>query len=84
MSIGIDLPDNLAALHQDVWKRIKSSTFKKTEFAMNVLAYEPPQQEEVDEGANNGVAQPPWNVPQYISEGLVWLDGQLSQNAEEA
>ncbi|CUI01878.1 ATP-dependent nuclease [Leisingera aquaemixtae] len=84
LSIGIDLPDDLAALHQDVWKRIKSSTFKKTEFAMNVLAYEPPQQQDEEEGANNGVAQLHWNVPQYIFEGLVWLDGQLSQNAEEA
>jgi len=42
LSIGIDLPDGPAELQEAVWKRIKSDTFKNTEFAMDVLAYEIP------------------------------------------
>ena len=77
LSIGIDLPDDPDKLQQAVWARIKSDTFKKTEFAMDVLAYEIPVEE--DEEAN-AEQNRDWNVPDYISEGLRWLVARLSQN----
>lgn len=77
LSIGIDLPDGRAELQEAVWRRIKSDTFKKTEFAMDVLAFEIPAGE--DEEANAGQNQD-WNVPHYIDEGLKWLETRLSQN----
>ncbi len=79
LSIGIEFPDDPAALQLDVWERIKSSTFKKTEFAMDILAYEPPP--------HHGEGSPPdakeinlWNVPLYIAEGLLWLERSLPQH----
>ncbi|MXN66508.1 AAA family ATPase [Stappia sp. GBMRC 2046] len=77
LSIGIDLPDGRAELQEAVWRRIKSDTFKKTEFAMDVLAFEIPAGE--DEEANAGQNRD-WNVPHYIDEGLKWLETRLSQN----
>ncbi|WP_428699367.1 ATP-dependent nuclease [Stappia sp.] len=77
LSIGIDLPNAPAEIQEAVWKRIKSSTFKKTEFAMDVLAYEIPEGE--DEEAN-AEQNKDWNVPHYIAEGLKWLETRLSQN----
>jgi hypothetical protein len=77
LSIGVDLPTDPAELQEAVWKRIKSDTFKKTEFAMDVLAYEITVEE--DEEANVGQSRD-WNVPHYISEGLNWLKTRLSQN----
>jgi len=64
-------------LQEAVWRRIKSDTFKKTEFAMDVLAFEIPAGE--DEEASAGQNQD-WNVPHYIDEGLKWLETRLSQN----
>jgi predicted ATP-dependent endonuclease of OLD family len=77
LSIGIDLPDGRAELQEAVWRRIKSDTFKKTEFAMDVLAFEIPAggDEEANAGENRD-----WNVPHYIDEGLKWLETRLSQN----
>ena len=77
LSIGIDLPDGRAELQEAVWRRIKSDTFKKTEFAMDVLAFEIPAggDEEANAGKNRD-----WNVPHYIDEGLKWLETRLSQN----
>jgi len=79
LSIGISLPDDPTKLHQAVWERIKSSTFKKTEFAMDVLSYEPTTQQ--NEGGNPAQSDAAryWKVPFYIAEGLQWLDGNLSQ-----
>jgi hypothetical protein len=79
LGIGIDLPDDPTELHKAVWKRIKSSTFKKTEFAMDVLSYEPPTQQNVGGDAVQSDAARYWKVPCYIAEGLQWLDGNLSQ-----
>ena len=56
LSIGKEIPA----------ERIKSSTFKKTEFAMDVLARDP----DVDGAA-------PWAVPEYISVGLRWLEARV-------
>lgn len=38
LSIGKEIPADAAEFHEVVWNRIKSDTFKKTEFAMDVLA----------------------------------------------
>jgi putative ATP-dependent endonuclease of OLD family len=65
LSIGKDIPADAAEFHQMVWERIKSSTFKKTEFAMDVLAYEPD---------DNNVF---WAVPEYIAAGLRWLEARV-------
>lgn len=83
LSIGIDLPNEPTELHHAVWTRIKSSTFKKTEFAMDVLGYEPtPQQDEDGNVVPEDMASY-WKVPTYIAEGLQWLDGRLSQKQGE-
>lgn len=66
LSIGKEIPADAAEFHQVVWERIKSSTFKKTEFAMDVLARDP----EVEGAA-------PWAVPEYIAVGLRWLEARV-------
>ncbi|MDY7114891.1 AAA family ATPase [Halomonas sp. SSL-5] len=84
LSVGIALPEEPAELHKAVWARIKSSTFKKTEFAMDVLGFESSAQQHKDgSGLKNGATYY-WKVPCYIAEGLQWLDGHLSQNQGEA
>lgn len=72
LTIGVNIPADAAAFHDVVWKRIKSSTFKKTEFAMDVLARNPG----VEEGT-------PWMVPQYIAIGLRWLENRMVDQAVE-
>jgi putative ATP-dependent endonuclease of OLD family len=80
LSIGIDLPDDPAELQEAVWKRIKGDSFKKTEFAMDVLAYEIPEEQNGEEREAQAVRNRDWNVPHYIAEGLKWLEKRLSQN----
>lgn len=52
--------------YSSIYKAIKSSSFKKTQFALDV-----------------STAQEEWAVPQYIQEGLVWLEGETSPTIEE-
>ncbi|UXT60515.1 AAA family ATPase [Agrobacterium fabrum] len=80
LSIGIDLPDDPAELQEAVWKRIKGDSFKKTEFAMDIIAYEIPEEQNGEEREAQAVRNRNWNVPQYIAEGLNWLERRLSQN----
>lgn len=40
LSVGIDVPEDLAAAYQAIFERVKSSGFKKTDFALDVLATE--------------------------------------------
>ena len=40
LSMGIDVPDDLEDVYQAIFERIKSSGFKKTDFALDVLASE--------------------------------------------
>lgn len=51
----------LAALAGRIHKRVKASSFKKTDFALALLGENP-----------NG-----WAVPRYIDEGLKWLDSRV-------
>lgn len=60
MSIGIDVPTTWPALHQAVYDQIRSDKFKKTAFAMSLLA-----------------TDADWATPQYIAQGLHWLEGRL-------
>jgi putative ATP-dependent endonuclease of the OLD family len=60
LSIGIIIPALLDDAYQGVYDRIRSDSFKKTDFAMDILAC-------VEE----------WIVPDYIAEGLRWLEARL-------
>lgn len=60
LSIGIFIPELLDDVYQGVYDRIRSDSFKKTDFAMDILAC-----------ANE------WIVPDYIAEGLRWLETRL-------
>lgn len=51
--------------YQFVFETVKSSSFKKTEFALNIAS-----------------STADWIVPTYISDGLTWLEGIISPNAD--
>jgi putative ATP-dependent endonuclease of OLD family len=40
LSVGMDVPDSLEGAYQAIFERVKSSGFKKTDFALDVLASE--------------------------------------------
>ena len=61
LSIGILIPALLSEVYQKVYERIKSDSFKKTDFAMDILA-----------------CSEEWIVPEYIAEGLRWIEERLS------
>jgi predicted ATP-dependent endonuclease of OLD family len=52
----------LAELADRIHKRVKGSGFKKTDFALALLAQDPAS----------------WIVPRYIDEGLKWLEEQVT------
>lgn len=60
LSIGITVPALLEEAYQSVYDRIRSDSFKKTDFAMDILA------------CTEDVI-----VPNYIAEGLRWLEARL-------
>lgn len=60
LSIGIAVPALLEEAYQSVYDRIRSDSFKKTDFAMDILA------------CTEDVI-----VPNYIAEGLRWLEARL-------
>ena len=60
LSIGTTIRAPLDEAYQDVYDRVRSDTFKKTDFAMDILA-----------------CDQHWLVPQYIREGLSWLEDRL-------
>lgn len=60
LSIDTTIRAPLDEAYQDVYERVRSDSFKKTDFAMDVLA--------CDEE---------WIVPEYIAEGLHWLEERL-------
>lgn len=67
LSIGVAVRMPLDEAYTDVYDRIHSDSFKKTDFAMNVLA-----------------CTKPWTVPNYIAEGLRWLEVRLCPPLAEA
>ncbi|MBB4276411.1 ATP-dependent nuclease [Rhizobium mongolense] len=62
LSIGVAVRTPLDEAYQDVYDRIRSDSFKKTDFAMDILA-----------------CTELWTVPEYIAEGLRWLEARLCQ-----
>lgn len=66
LDLGIAIPVALPQAYQDIYEHVRSTKFKKTDFAMNVLAG--------DEA---------WVVPNYIEEGLNWLEIRLHGLAEK-
>ena len=60
LSIGITIHESLAEAYDEIYERIGSKDFKKTDFAMDLLA-----------------AKFAWAVPEYIAEGLRWLEIRL-------
>lgn len=62
LSIGIDIPDCLDSAYVQIYERIRSDSFKKTDFAMDLLA-----------------CNTAWLPPNYIVEGLVWLQKRLCE-----
>lgn len=54
-------PTSVNSLAEKIHKRVKSSSFSKTSFALGVLSSDP------------GV----WTVPKYIEDGLKWLTERL-------
>ncbi|QRN33217.1 ATP-dependent nuclease [Pectobacterium brasiliense] len=60
LSIGTTVRESLSDAYQDVYNRVRSDNFKKTDFAMDILA-----------------CTEEWIVPEYIAEGLSWLESRL-------
>ena len=60
LSIGTAIPEQLQDAYKSVYERIQSKDFKKTDFAMDILAC-----------AEDLI------VPNYIAEGLRWLEERL-------
>ncbi|WWL67659.1 ATP-dependent endonuclease [Burkholderia pseudomallei] len=68
--LGLRIPraagKDLNTVAERVHKRVKSSSFNKTDFALGLLAHQP-----------DG-----WRVPAYIAEGLVWLESEVAAPIE--
>ena len=61
LGLRIRNPADINAFIERLHKRVHSSYFKKTDFALALLAKIPDE----------------WNVPSYIAEGLEWLEREL-------
>lgn len=60
LTLGIDIPEDPSDAYGEIYNWVRSNSFKKTDFAMNILA-----------GPDS------WQVPNYIAEGLQWLENRL-------
>jgi hypothetical protein len=71
-TLGLRIPKSstktLSELAQELFRRVKSSTFKKTDFALAVLEQNPAG----------------WTVPSYVAEGLKWLEERLVHRDDES
>lgn len=65
---GIKIPTggDFEQEYEAVFERVKSSSFKKTEFALDVAS-----------------SKADWVTPQYIAEGLCWLEKKMSTKTED-
>ncbi|MBF0154221.1 MAG: AAA family ATPase [Magnetococcales bacterium] len=61
----------LTEMARALFDRVNSKSFKKTEFALNLL-----MEDRVEDCET-------WNVPHYIVEGLKWLEGELAHSETE-
>ncbi|WP_211051156.1 TOPRIM nucleotidyl transferase/hydrolase domain-containing protein [Parasphingorhabdus halotolerans] len=60
LNLRFAVPAGLDDAYEAIYDRIKSSSFKKTDFAMDMLS-----------------SDTVWKVPEYISDGLRWLETRL-------
>ncbi len=67
LKLRVRAPQNLEDLAQKLHNKVHNSSYKKTDFALALLAKDPDA----------------WNVPRYISEGLEWLEATLGVVVEE-
>ena len=67
LKLRVRAPQSLEDLAEKLHKKVHSSNYKKTDFALALLAKDPDD----------------WNVPQYIAEGLEWLETTLDVAAGE-
>lgn len=67
LRLRVRAPQNLEDLAQRLHDKVHSSNYKKTDFALALLAKDPDA----------------WNVPHYIAEGLEWLEATLGVAVEE-
>lgn len=61
LKLRVRAPQNLEHLARRLHEKVHSSNYKKTDFALALLAKNPNA----------------WNVPHYIAEGLRWLEATL-------
>jgi len=66
ISLGTEMPvsQDFEEEYKTIFEKVKSSSFKKTEFALTVAS-----------------SASEWVVPQYIADGLCWLETKLSPQA---
>ncbi|MCI5076860.1 ATP-dependent endonuclease [Oricola sp.] len=67
LKLRVRAPQDIEHLAQRIHDKVCGSNYKKTDFALALLAKDPAS----------------WNVPQYIAEGLQWLEATLGLAAEE-
>lgn len=67
LKLRVRAPQNLEDLAQKLHDKVHNSSYKKTDFALALLAKDPDA----------------WNVPHYIAEGLEWLESALGVAVEE-
>ena len=67
LKLRVRAPQDLEDLALRLHNKVHSSSYKKTDFALALLAKDPDA----------------WNVPQYIAEGLEWLEATLGVAVEE-
>ena len=67
LRLRVRAPQNLEDLARRLHDKVHSSNYKKTDFALALLAKDPDV----------------WNVPHYIAEGLEWLEATLGVATEE-
>lgn len=56
----------LEDVRERLFKKVRQSNFNKTDFALGLIMKEPTE----------------WNVPSYIKEGLIWLEGEAAPKQE--
>jgi len=68
INLGVEIPagQNYEEEYKTIFEKVKSSSFKKTEFALKVAS-----------------STSEWVVPQYIADGLRWLEEKLSPKITE-
>jgi predicted ATP-dependent endonuclease of OLD family len=67
LRLRVRAPQNLEDLAKRLHDKVHNPNFRKTDFALALLAKDPDA----------------WNVPHYIAEGLEWLEATLGVSVEE-